>query len=78
MPTITIGDYLKDSNTIYKVVLSESKQPQLREELIFTSKTKQWVKGSQIAFNLSVFKKLIPKVPKITTEEFKQFKNNEN
>lgn len=78
MPTITIGDYLKDTNTIYQVVLSENKQPQLQEKLIFASKTKQWIKGSQVAFNLSIFKKIIPKVPKITAEEFKQYLNNEN
>ncbi len=77
MPTITIGDYLKDENVIYKVIQNEAKKPQLQELLVFNSKTKQWIKGSLIAFNLSLFKKLIPKVPKITEDQFKLYQTNE-
>ena len=77
MPTIRIGDYLKDQNVIYKVVLSKQKQPKLKEVLSFNSVSKKWVEGSLLAFNLSLFKKIIPKVPKITEEEFKLYQKNE-
>ncbi len=77
MPKIRIGDYLKDQNVIYKVVLSKQKQLKLKEVLSYNSVSKKWEEGSLLAFNLALFHKIIPKVPKITEAEFKKHQANE-